>query len=205
MKTKSSKSYHHGNLREALLEAAELELIEKGVEKFSLRGVAKRAGVSHAAPAPHFGDVTGLLSALASISFKRFAQAMQSSSDAINDNHPEEAKAKLVAIGMGYIKYASEHSDMFDLQFSSERIDPSKALLEKLSSNSYDVLEAHVQAVLKLDNRKLEDEPDAAPMMWATTHGLASLFARRKRNGGPQGQELQDAFERILWRTANAI
>jgi AcrR family transcriptional regulator len=205
MKIKSSKSYHHGNLREALLEAAELELIEKGAEKFSLRGVAKRAGVSHAAPAPHFGDVTGLLSALASISFKRFAQAMQSSSDAINDNHPEEAMAKLVAIGMGYIKYASEHSDMFDLQFSSERIDPSKALLEKLSSNSYDVLEAHVQAVLKLDNRKLEDEPDAAPMMWATTHGLASLFARRKRNGGPQGQELQDVFERILWRTANAI
>lgn len=205
MKIKSSKSYHHGNLREALLEAAELELIEKGAEKFSLRGVAKRAGVSHAAPAPHFGDVTGLLSALASISFKRFAQAMQSSSDAINDNHPEKAKAKLVAIGMGYIKYASEHSDMFDLQFSSERIDPSKALLEKLSSNSYDVLEAHVQAVLKLDDRKLEDEPDAAPMMWATTHGLASLFARRKRNGGPQGQELQDAFERILWRTANAI
>jgi AcrR family transcriptional regulator len=140
MKIKSSKSYHHGNLREALLEAAELELIEKGAEKFSLRGVAKRAGVSHAAPAPHFGDVTGLLSALASI-----------------------------------------------------------------SSNSYDVLEAHVQAVLKLDNRKLEDEPDAAPMMWATTHGLASLFARRKRNGGPQGQELQDVFERILWRTANAI
>lgn len=205
MKIKSSKSYHHGNLREALLEAAELELIEKGAEKFSLRGVAKRAGVSHAAPAPHFGDVTGLLSALASISFKRFAQAMQSSSDAVEDNHPEKFKAKLVAIGIGYIKYASEHPDMFDLQFSSERIDPSKALLEKLSSNSYDVLEAHVQAVLKLDDRKLEDEPDAAPMMWATTHGLASLFARRKRNGGPQGQELQDAFERILWRTANAI
>ncbi|MEP2980347.1 MAG: TetR/AcrR family transcriptional regulator [Lentilitoribacter sp.] len=205
MNSKPSKSYHHGNLREALLEAAELELIEKGVEKFSLRGVAKRAGVSHAAPAPHFGDVTGLLSALASVSFKRFAQAMQSSSDAVEDNHPEKSKAKLVAIGMGYIKYASEHSDMFDLQFSSERIDPSKAFLEKLSSNSYDVLEAHVQAVLQLDDRKLEDEPDAAPMMWATTHGLASLFARRKRNGGPQGQELQDAFERILWRTANAI
>ncbi|MEP3197099.1 MAG: TetR/AcrR family transcriptional regulator [Lentilitoribacter sp.] len=205
MNSKPSKSYHHGNLRKALLEAAELELIEKGVEKFSLRGVAKRAGVSHAAPAPHFGDVTGLLSALASVSFKRFAQAMQSSSDAVEDNHPEKSKAKLVAIGMGYIKYASEHSDMFDLQFSSERIDPSKAFLEKLSSNSYDVLEAHVQAVLQLDDRKLEDEPDAAPMMWATTHGLASLFARRKRNGGPQGQELQDAFERILWRTANAI
>lgn len=205
MNTKSSKSYHHGNLREALLEAAEVELIEKGVEKFSLRGVAKRAGVSHAAPAPHFGDVTGLLSALASVSFKRFADAMQSNSDAVAEDHPDKAKAKLVAIGMGYIKYASEHSDMFDLQFSSERTDPSKAFLNKLSSNSYQILEDHVQAVLALDNRALKDNPDAAPMLWATTHGLASLFARRKRNGGPQGQELQDAFERILWRTANAI
>lgn len=205
MNSKPTKPYHHGNLREALLDAAEIELIEKGVEKFSLRGVAKRAGVSHAAPAPHFGDVTGLLSALASLSFKRFAYAMQSCSDAVDDNHPEKAKAKLVAIGVGYIQYASENSDMFDLQFSSERIDPSKALLEKLSSNSYQILEDHVVAVLELHNRELKDNPDAAPMMWATTHGLASLFARRKRNGGPQGQELQDAFERILWRTANAI
>ena len=205
MNSKPSKSYHHGNLRQALLEAAEVELIEKGVEKFSLRGVAKRAGVSHAAPAPHFGDVTGLLSALAGISFQRFAHAMQSSSDAVDDQHPEKAKAKLVGIGMGYIKYASEHSDMFDLQFSSDRIDPSKALLETLSSNSYQILEDHVQAVLELDNRQLKDNPDAATMVWATTHGLASLFARRKRNGGPQGQELQDAYERILWRTANAI
>ena len=65
----------------------------------------------------------------------------------MDDQHPEKAKAKLVGIGMGYIKYASEHSDMFDLQFSSDRIDPSKALLETLSSNSYQILEDHVQAV----------------------------------------------------------
>eukprot|EP01036_Dinobryon_divergens_P003443 gene3443-4542_t len=55
------RSYHHGDLRAALLAAAEDELAARGVEGFSLRQVAKRAGVSHAAPAHHFGDAAGLL------------------------------------------------------------------------------------------------------------------------------------------------
>ena len=59
----TEKPYHHGDLRAALLAAAEVELSEKGVEGFSLRSVAKRAGVSHAAPAHHFGDSQGLLTA----------------------------------------------------------------------------------------------------------------------------------------------
>ena len=63
----AERPYHHGNLRAALLEAAEAELEAMGIERFSLRAVAKRAGVSHAAPAHHFGDATGLLTALAAI------------------------------------------------------------------------------------------------------------------------------------------
>lgn len=59
------RPYHHGDLRAALLHAAEEELAERGMEAFSLRSVAKRAGVSHAAPAHHFGDAQGLLTALA--------------------------------------------------------------------------------------------------------------------------------------------
>ena len=59
------KPYHHGDLRAALIAAAEAELIEKGADAFSLRGTAKRAGVSHAAPAHHFRDANALLDALA--------------------------------------------------------------------------------------------------------------------------------------------
>lgn len=202
---KQSKAYHHGNLRSALLEAAEAELNEKGADKFSLRGVAKRADVSHAAPAHHFGDVSGLLSALASISFERFATVMQQYSDAVSVDAPELAKAKLVAIGMGYIEYARSSPKMFDLQFSSEQIDPTKALLEEVASTSYQILEDHVAGVLALDGRSIKDNPDAAPMLWAMTHGLANLFAKQPSNGGPQGQDLQDAFERILWRTTHAL
>ena len=64
-------SFHHGNLRAALLEAAELELSQKGIEALSLRQVAKRAGVSHAAPAKHFRNANDLLTALAAQSFQK--------------------------------------------------------------------------------------------------------------------------------------
>ena len=65
----SERAYHHGDLRKALLEAGEEELSERGGENFSMRGVAKRAGVSHAAPAHHFRDKAGLLTALAQRGF----------------------------------------------------------------------------------------------------------------------------------------
>jgi AcrR family transcriptional regulator len=64
--------YHHGDLRAALLRAAEDELTERGAEGFSLRGVARRVGVSHAAPAHHFADTGALLAALAAEGFRRF-------------------------------------------------------------------------------------------------------------------------------------
>jgi AcrR family transcriptional regulator len=73
--TSDRPTYHHKDLRAALLTAAEAELTEVGLERFSLRSVAKRAGVSHAAPAHHFGDVGGLLTALCAEGFHRFLAA----------------------------------------------------------------------------------------------------------------------------------
>jgi AcrR family transcriptional regulator len=69
---KSKDSYHHGDLRAALIKAGEAVLAETGVTGFSLRAVAKRVGVSHSAPAHHFGDAKGLLDALATEGFRRF-------------------------------------------------------------------------------------------------------------------------------------
>ena len=70
-------SYHHGALRAALIEAAEALLREDGIESFSLRECARRAGVSHAAPAHHFGDARGLLTACAAAGFNQLADAME--------------------------------------------------------------------------------------------------------------------------------
>ena len=70
------RPYHHGDLRAALLRAATGELAENGVERFTLRGCARRAGVSHAAPAHHFGDVTGLLTEVALDAFGGLAASI---------------------------------------------------------------------------------------------------------------------------------
>lgn len=195
-----NKKYHHGNLREALLEAAEIELKQNGLAKFSLRGVAKRAEVSHAAPAHHFGDVNGLLSSLAAISFERFGIAMQEASEAKKD-----PKDKLVAIGMAYISYATNNPHMFELQFSNRGIDLSEVIVGEVSAKSYKILEDHVSAVLALSDKTLEDAPEAPPAFWAMAHGLAVLFGQRE-NGTPlKGDELKNAFECILSKNVGAI
>src|SRR6478735_4730536 len=69
--------YHHGSLDTALLDAAERILEEKGIQGLTLRATAREAGVSHAAPKNHFGDLTGLLSELAAVGFGRFRAAME--------------------------------------------------------------------------------------------------------------------------------
>src|SRR5437870_528460 len=68
--------YHHGALRDALLKAAETVLERDGLQGLTLRAVARQAGVSHAAPTHHFGDLTGLVSELAAIGFQQFNAAM---------------------------------------------------------------------------------------------------------------------------------
>src|SRR5882757_7569710 len=78
--------YHHGDLHEALLKAAERVLERDGLPGLTLRAVAREAGVSHAAPTHHFGDLSGLLSELAAIGFRRFNEAMAAAGK--TDTHP---------------------------------------------------------------------------------------------------------------------
>ncbi len=103
-------AYHHGDLRAVLLEAGEAELAERGIEGFSLRGVAKRAGVSHAAPAHHFHDANGLLTALAAEGFRRFVDKQKARQQVAAR---PIALSQLVAAGMGYIDFAMAHPALF--------------------------------------------------------------------------------------------
>src|SRR4029077_8826798 len=78
--------YHHGDLHDGLLDAAERVLERDGLVGLTLRAVAREAGVSHAAPPHHFGDLTGLLSDLAAIGFRRFNEAMVAARN--SETHP---------------------------------------------------------------------------------------------------------------------
>jgi AcrR family transcriptional regulator len=186
--------YHHGDLRQALLRAAEAELAEKGIEGFSLRGVAKRAGVSHAAPAHHFADSAGLLTALTAEGFGRFVAAQRQRQRKAG----QDGRAQLVAAGQGYIDFAMAHPDLFRLMFSSDRPDHGEPQLAATAAAAYDKLVADV-------GRAQGRGPDTADVVraWALVHGIADLL-----NAGrlkpllsiPAGRERDAAVAEILRR-----
>ncbi len=164
--------YHHGDLRAALLRAAEAELTASGVEGFSLRSVAKRAGVSHAAPAHHFHDVGGLLTALAAEAFRRL-NAAQAAREAVAAG---DARTQLVAAGLGYVDFALGNPGLFRLIFSSQKPDFASDELSAEAQQAYGHLLTQVTAAGgKVRQDKLAT-PDVAAV-WASAHGLADLIA----------------------------
>ena len=159
------KPYHHGDLRSALLTAAEAELLEKGVEAFSLRSVAKRAGVSHAAPAHHFGDATGLLTALAANGFQEFL-ATQHAFEARAEKTPRD---QLIAAGLGYVGFARARPALFKLMFGSKRSDYSNAALKEAA-------EAAIGHLMRQVEEAGSTEAQDVTAVWAMAHGLADLI-----------------------------
>jgi AcrR family transcriptional regulator len=164
--------YHHGNLRESLLAAAEAELAEKGVEGLSLRGIAKRAGVSHAAPAHHFGDVNGLLTAMAALGFQRFVALL----DARQVRAGSDPDARMQAAGLGYIEFALGQPALFQLIFTSQRPDFSDPALSEAANAAFDQLVRSVGAANGTAPYVQEAGMIDVMATWAIVHGLAGLL-----------------------------
>jgi len=162
----NEKPYHHGDLRAALLLAAEAELAAHGIEAFSLRQVARRAGVSHAAPAHHFRDARGLLTALAAEGFRQFL-ATQAAREAKAAPDPS---SQMVAAGQGYVDFALSRPALFRLLFGSVRPDYSDPDLLAAAEAAYHHLVTQVTAAGG------RDAADVAAV-WAAAHGLADLLA----------------------------
>lgn len=165
-------AYHHGDLRGALLRAAEEELAEKGMEGFTLRGCAKRAGVSHAAPAHHFKDANALLTALAATGFGRFTDAMKARQDAAGS----DPRARLIGSGLGYIDFARANPALFRLMFSSFRPDFETMNLKTEARDAFALLVDSVGALRGIDPRSDPAAMRDVAAAWATAHGLADLI-----------------------------
>ena len=193
------QGYHHGDLRRALLEAAEIELAEKGPEGFTLRGCAKRAGVSHAAPAHHFGDVAGLLSALAAEGFERF---LKTTSARMNAADPGDARARLVAMGLSYIEFARANPALFSLMFSSRKADFQEDRLQRAATASFEQLVAGVGAVAGVDPLTTREGRRQLAATWAIVHGLAHLLLsqRMKFLQDQSSEELEEDLAAIVSR-----
>lgn len=165
--------YHHGNLRQTLMNNC-LKLIEdKGVSGFTLREVARISGVSPAAPYHHFRNRTELLAAVAVMGFKMLDEAQRKASEQFdNPGH------RLKALGKSYVMFAVNHKVYFHVMF---RANP-----EPLRENDQ-VMNAAKQALRHLENtiRELHPETDednsrhiqvAVLACWSMVHGLASLW-----------------------------
>ncbi|MGB3553541.1 MAG: TetR/AcrR family transcriptional regulator [Jannaschia sp.] len=175
---KEPRKYHHGDLRAALLVAAEAELAESGIEGFSLRKVARRAGVSHAAPAHHFGDANGLLTALAARGYERL-MALADLREPVTGQGPSQ----LTAYGLAYCDFAREYLPLFRLCFASDRPDFCDPMLSAVSTAAFDRLAQGAAAVSGGPAYGDVDAMADAYALWSMVHGLADLLASGRMKG----------------------
>jgi AcrR family transcriptional regulator len=166
--------YHHGDLPEALLAATAEAIEEEGVASLSLRDVARRAGVSHAAPAHHFGDKKGLLTAFATQGFELFADALEHAAESVGpDDSPRD---RFNRVGTAYVHFSVTHRAQFEVMWRPEFCDPGEPALIEPMARSYQSLHDGVVEMQQsgiLADRATEDVMLTA---WAAVHGLAWLI-----------------------------
>jgi AcrR family transcriptional regulator len=182
---RKSDGYHHGDLRAALLQAAEEVIRESGVEGLTLRACARRAGVSHGAPAHHFGSVTGLLTEFAAEGFERLAEAMIR-------KQLKDAEDQLQAAGLGYIEFAMRWPEHFRVMWRSELLNENSPRLQQARETAQQPLR---DALRRANGRTLSADELAArfQLAWCCVHGYASLWVE----GNRRSRSLDDA-KRIL-------
>ncbi len=167
------RPYHHGDLRAGLLEAVAGILRDEGIAGVSLREAARRANVSHGAPAHHFQNKAGLLTAFAAQGYERLGAAVE---DTIRANRPADGAAMLEAIGQGYVRFAIEHPEQFEIMFRVDMLDPNDAAFAEWSNRAFALLSETVARCI--EERRL-DPATAEPLAvaaWSLVHGLAKLW-----------------------------
>lgn len=166
------RGYHHGRLPQALLKATAKLVAEEGVGALSLREVARRAGVSHGAPAHHFGDKAGLLTALATQGFELFTAAQIAARDAAGD----DALRRFGATGYAYVTFAVEHRAHFEIMFRPELLRKDDAGLVAASDAAYAVLRGVVADAQRAGFLPDRDPEIVAVTAWSQAHGMAMLW-----------------------------
>jgi AcrR family transcriptional regulator len=162
-----TRPYHHGDLRRTLLAAAVEAIAESGPTALSLRDLARRAGVSHAAPAHHFGDKAGLLTALAAQGYDLLADALDAA---------RERTGSLLEIGVAYVRFAVDHRAHFDVMFRPDLYHADDAELTAAAGRAGAALAAGV-ATLPSGSAPAGREAFLAGLSaWSIVHGFATLW-----------------------------
>jgi AcrR family transcriptional regulator len=172
MNVPPDQSYHHGNLRGALVERALVMLEKVGPAELSLRSLAAATGVSRAAPYNHFADKGELLSAIAAAGLQKLAENMRS-----QDVQPSTPRDRFLAVGRAYVRFALENPNLFKLMFTSPvgpRLDEPQLLHGR--GGPYGIFASALSAYLEDVNSSALDGAIARVTAWSCVHGLAGLL-----------------------------
>ena len=184
-----ARPYHHGNLRQALLDRAERTLADRGVQALSLRELARDAGVSHAAPRRHFPDKQALLEALAESGFVRLADELSAAAAGAGP----EFHARLLSVARAYVRFATDHAALLELMFASKHRPDAAESLRAASTQAFAAPLAVVADGQASGDVVPGDLDGIAQAAWATVHGVASMVA-----AGMAGERLIDDAVALL-------
>jgi AcrR family transcriptional regulator len=162
--SKDARPYHHGDLPRVLLDTAIQAILEVGPAAVSLRDLARRAGVSHAAPAYHFGDKAGLLTAVAVDGFERLAATLREA---------YQTTGSFLEVGVAYVRFAVTHRAHFEVMFRPELYRTDDPDLVRARDAARSLLYPPAAAVADSPDG---DEVRAAVAAWSLVHGLATLW-----------------------------
>ena len=168
----TDRPYHHGALREALLEQAERTVRERGADALSLRELAREVGVSHGAPRRHFPDRQALLDAVAEAGFDRLGAELRTAADGAG----EEFEPRLRATAAAYVRFATRDPALLDLMFAGKHRETSGALHEAAENAFAVMLELIAQG--QAEGALEPGEPERVGLvLFSTIQGIASLVS----------------------------
>lgn len=175
-RTRASNTYHHGDLRNALIIAAAELIEENGSLDFAMIDAARRAGVSSAAPYRHFRDRDALLESVAILGFLGLTTA---SMEAVAGTRRGSADA-IVALGKSYISYITQRAAFHDLMFGDVGLRAMDSDSAELKTSGFYVLVDAVQAYCEAEQVSGENPTELATKLWAMVHGLSMLSLNKK-------------------------
>ena len=168
----TDRPYHHGALREALLEHAERTVRERGADALSLRELAREVGVSHGAPRRHFTDRQALLDAVAEAGFDRLGAELRAAADGAG----EEFEPRLRATAAAYVRFATRDPALLDLMFAGKHRETSGAL-HAAAENAFAVM-LELIAQGQAEGALEPGEPERVGLvLFSTIQGIASLVS----------------------------
>lgn len=178
--------------RDRLLDAVEAVLAEEGVAGLSLRKVARRAGVSHAAPGVVFGDRAGLLTAFATTGFAELAQRMEAALTG-----PESGPDTLAAVGQAYVGFAIDRPSVFEIMFRQDLLDATDAAYLAAARTAFGPLQKALERCRTDGVVAPEQIADTLLTAWALVHGLVMLWQSKHLAGRVEPADPRELGRRV--------